>query len=315
MAVEAHPLFLNLDDVYQSRHLGVPFRDLLSEGVNLNDDQGDMSVAERGAGANMSVDIAGGSCWIAGDTNTATQPVYRLRNTGTLNVAISSNSSGLTRVDLVVARIRDSVFAGGSDSGAIEIVEGTPGSGAPTAPDSTLVLAEVTVVNGESAINTGDISDQRVAATVGGGTLDLNGDRPAARVFNSGGQSVGPTLNPVLFDSEDYDTDGMHSTSTNTGRLTAQTPGIYLVSFHGRLQAIDSGWWDTWISKNGSPVAYDRDAKSGATLELVSLSAQVELAANDYVEIGVSITGTAKNLERTSDYSPIFAAIWQRPLP
>lgn len=33
----------------------------------------------------------------------------------------------------------------------------------------------------------------------------------------------------LTFDSERWDTDGMHSTSTNTGRLTCVTSGLYLV--------------------------------------------------------------------------------------
>ena len=135
-------------------------------------------------------------------------------------------------------------------------------------------------------------------------------DRPRVRVYNSGSQTVAPSL-AVLFNSEDYDTDGMHSTSTNTGRLTAVTAGIYTAGFNGRLQAIAAGAHvDTWLEKNGTAIAYDRRAKSGGSLELVQIVTTVELAVDDYLTVGVAISTGSKSLERSSDYSPIFWANW-----
>jgi hypothetical protein len=54
-------------------------------------------------------------------------------------------------------------------------------------------------------------------------------DPPACSVFNTTTQNVGTTaFSVMLATSENYDNDGMHSTVSNTGRITAQTAGRYL---------------------------------------------------------------------------------------
>lgn len=54
-------------------------------------------------------------------------------------------------------------------------------------------------------------------------------DPPAASVYNSSSQTVAAnTLTVLTADSESFDNDSMHSTSTNTSRLTIQTAGRYL---------------------------------------------------------------------------------------
>lgn len=55
-------------------------------------------------------------------------------------------------------------------------------------------------------------------------------DPPACSAFNSGSQSVpDSTLTVLTADSENFDTDGMHSTVSSTSRITAQTAGRYLI--------------------------------------------------------------------------------------
>lgn len=54
-------------------------------------------------------------------------------------------------------------------------------------------------------------------------------DPPAASVYNSTTQAVGTgTISVMLANSENYDNNGMHSTVSNTGRITIQTAGRYL---------------------------------------------------------------------------------------
>jgi hypothetical protein len=61
---------------------------------------------------------------------------------------------------------------------------------------------------------------------------------PACSVFNSTSQNVGGNaISVMLANSENYDNNGMHSTVSNTGRITAQTAGRYqfvaTISFSG----------------------------------------------------------------------------------
>lgn len=61
---------------------------------------------------------------------------------------------------------------------------------------------------------------------------------PACRVFHSVTQSIPDAIDTSLvFDSESYDTDSMHSTSVNTGRITINTAGLYIISFAGGIAA------------------------------------------------------------------------------
>lgn len=58
----------------------------------------------------------------------------------------------------------------------------------------------------------------------GGGTIDKS-----CRLRKSAAQSIGVTRVALDFDVEDFDTDTMHSTVSNTSRITIQTPGKYLL--------------------------------------------------------------------------------------
>lgn len=92
----------------------------------------------------------------------------------------------------------------------------------------------------------------------------------------------------VTLDAEDYDTDGMHSTSSNTARLTATTAGLYLVSFQARLYYGGSSvnYGRTTIYKNGTATIAARQTilMTGSDACYTTVSALVALAATDYVQ-------------------------------
>src|SRR5881227_2212660 len=99
------PLFIGVNGQIGADELGLPYRDIMGEGVV---GATDLAVAQRAAGANMSVDVAAGAAWIDGDDDVNTQPTYRVRNDATVNVAIAGADASKPRVDRVVARVYDS---------------------------------------------------------------------------------------------------------------------------------------------------------------------------------------------------------------
>lgn len=128
-------------------------------------------VVQRGAGANMSVDVSSGKAFVRGTTSN----VYPVRSTATENAVIGNNSSGNPRIDAIVLYI-DLAASANSDSSNVAkllVVAGTPAA-SPTAPSDSdiqtavgasnpfLRLADVAVANGETQIDTADITDQRV---------------------------------------------------------------------------------------------------------------------------------------------------------
>lgn len=124
-----------------------------------------LKVSPRGAGANMSVDVASGSAVVQGSAG-PDQGKYLVNSTAVENVPISASpASGQSRIDILVARVRDSSVSGASDDWVLEVIDGTPTSGAPSAPTvpaSSLLLARVQVLGGSASIVSRDIRDRRV---------------------------------------------------------------------------------------------------------------------------------------------------------
>lgn len=122
----------------------------------------DFKVTQRGAGANMSVDIAAGQAYIDGDDETD-QGTYLCRSTAVENVAVTNNVSGSARIDRVVVQVNDPTAGGAAgDDFTVEVLAGTPGAGAPPAlPDSAISLATISVANGATSIVDANITDTR----------------------------------------------------------------------------------------------------------------------------------------------------------
>jgi hypothetical protein len=91
---------------------------------------GDYAVTQRGAGANMSVDVAAGDAWINGTTNSR-QGLYHVFNNGTVNVAPIAAANGTKpRVDQIILVANDSSVIGTTDIAELVVVEGTATTGA-----------------------------------------------------------------------------------------------------------------------------------------------------------------------------------------
>lgn len=135
------------------------------------------------ASPNMTVKVSPGVAVIQG-ASSALQGAYTYALDAVTNLTIGAAHASLTRVDRIAVRIRDSTFdtSGARDSGLV-VIAGTPGSGTPALPvDATYyTLALVTVVALDTAINTGDITDQRTNFAAAGGTIQCtSATRPAS---------------------------------------------------------------------------------------------------------------------------------------
>jgi hypothetical protein len=126
----------------------------------------DLKVTQRAAGVNMSVDVAGGLCFIEG-TETATQGAYCCRSDATpTNVAIAASSPTLPRIDIIVAKVQDAFYSGATNAWSIVAVTGTAAASptAPTAPVNSLILAQVSVAANATTVVNANITDKRVIA-------------------------------------------------------------------------------------------------------------------------------------------------------
>jgi hypothetical protein len=127
---------------------------------------GELLVAPRAAGGTMSVDVAAGRAVIAG-TDMALQGKYVGRLKNTVNVPLTAApGAGLTRIDLICARMIDATVVGGAvNAMTVETpVLGTAVSSnpaAPAVPASSIPLAQILVASGTAAITAGMITDRR----------------------------------------------------------------------------------------------------------------------------------------------------------
>lgn len=124
------------------------------------DAEGDFEVGVRGAGANMSVDVAGGLAVVDGGA----RGMYVVSSGGTVNVTVgAAPGAGESRIDLVVLLVSDEEYAGSDNEADVVIVAGTedPSPVAPAVPTGGLLLAEVLVEDDTVSIGSGAITDRR----------------------------------------------------------------------------------------------------------------------------------------------------------
>jgi hypothetical protein len=147
---------------------------------------------------------------------------------------------------------------------------------------------------------------------------DLNaavGNTPRVAVYNSIDQScTGTSYNTITFNSEAFDSHGMHSTVSNTSRLTIPSGwgGHWLVIASG---VITTGYLSITFLVNGvSRIVYAGaigTVGSGYS-EIGGASAILELDAGQYIEWSGYATGnlTLYGTASLGGISPYFAAKW-----
>lgn len=134
-------------------------------------------------------------------------------------------------------------------------------------------------------------------------------DAPACRVYNNSNFLVATsTLTAVTFNSERNDNAGIHSTSANTGRLTAPVDGFYWISANVSFASNATGFREVNLRLNGA-TNIGRDSKNAVNGSgtAFSFGALYKLAAGDYVEVVVfQNSGGNLNVDSASAYSPEF---------
>lgn len=149
-------------------HNAVDYRTMLGALVptSMVADTAALAVTERSGTANMSIDVAAGSVFVA-STRSVDEGVYHAYNDATINVPLSSADATNARIDRVLVQIRDQAQDAGltQNDARILVVEGTPAA-SPTAPAISVAdyveLAQVTVPASATSITDSDITDLRV---------------------------------------------------------------------------------------------------------------------------------------------------------
>jgi hypothetical protein len=150
---------------------------------------GEMAVS---VSSGLTVSIADGRCLIAGTEN-AYQGTYFCENRGAATVTLAGANPTNPRIDLIVGRVRDSIYSGvaASDGFALEAVTGTAAAtpAAPSTPANSIVLAQVLVGAGVTNLSAGNITDKRPLAR-----------RPGLQIFTDSASRTVQYPSPVLGD-------------------------------------------------------------------------------------------------------------------
>ncbi|SBW18555.1 hypothetical protein FDG2_0716 [Candidatus Protofrankia californiensis] len=137
--------------------------------------------------------------------------------------------------------------------------------------------------------------------------------RPACHVTNSAVQSIGNAADTVLtFDTETFDPRGIHSTSSNTGRITPNEQGLWLFAGGPSWAGNATNERVCYVGKNGAnPISGANLAAGNAAIRAFSVIAFASMnGSSDYVQLYV-FQNSGGSLNTSLTYgNPWFGGIW-----
>ena len=163
--------------------------------------------------------------------------------------------------------------------------------------------------------STGDVITAAIWNSDVVGDITFLANPPTCAVYNSAAISIpNAALTVVTFNSERFDTDTMHSTVSNTDRLTATTAGKYRIEANLSFALSAAGAVrQARLRINGvTEIAYHSHQPSGSHGSDMTIARKYQLAAGDYVQLLVyQDSGGALNLASATNYSPEFGMTWE----
>jgi|LakMenEpi03Aug12_release.lakeMendotaPanAssembly.Ray.scaffolds.fasta_scaffold349232_2 hypothetical protein len=218
------------------------------------------------------------------------------------NGVLLSRTNDYTATNGTTVTLIDATIAG-------DIIEIFANQTIPLSDTYSQTVANGKFINNTLTTTTGDIiyaSAANTPARLGIGSTDqvlkVSGGIPAwgaapsptavgVSVWKTGTMSLTSGAYTLFtFDGEYFDTDGFHSTTTNTGRLTVPTGlgGKYLISVNFRTASSSFTDIVCRISKNGNAIAhYEGQTPGNSAVQSFAWAVPWDLAAGDYVEFYV----------------------------
>jgi hypothetical protein len=183
-----------------------------------------------------------------------------------------------------------------------------------TVSDGKFINNTLTTTTGDIIYASGANTPARLAIGTSADVLTVSGGIPAwaapaastptfvgCFLTKSGNQSLANnTLTALTFDTEELDTDGFHSTVSNTSRITipAGKGGKYLIIGQVSFTANTTGLRNFKIIKNGGADGHDIEIPTSSVSNANGFAQQdiLDLVATDYIEIfAQQSSGTSLN--------------------
>lgn len=263
-----------------------------------------LRVHQRTAGANFTVEVEPGIGIVQGDS-VSDQGMYLIKNTAVASVTVPSPPGAGSRTHRIIAQINDKAHDGALAANTYSwtlVLQEDTGAGTPALPNSAMALCTIVVAAGTGSITDSLIADLRMPVDY----RDIYG-----LIQRSTGTNVPTvTLQSIPFTTETKDLWRMANLTTQNTRLTAPVAGVYAVHAHYR-----HNWTGTTqkveiqIAVNGTMWTGTNRLSTATDPDYYSVSAEIPLAVNDYVQLQVYHT-------RASDitvYDARFSARWVAP--
>jgi hypothetical protein len=200
-------------------------------------------------------------------------------------ITMSSTSSTTITVNSGLFAAGDIVTILNNNSGTCTITAGTATVSKPT--NATLALVQNAggvlyfTATGAATFMPFDVGNAATTASAVGVSLSNTGNYTIAT----------GAITALTFDSELFDTDSFHSTSTNTSRITIPSgkAGKYVISVVTYFDPNATGARATYIRKNGANINFVQGGytASGTLAAGQTISLTADLAVGDYIEAAV----------------------------
>jgi hypothetical protein len=213
------------------------------------------------------------------------------------------NGSKIKKKSIAGNRLRNNTITGTqvSESKLGKVPSATKADSATNATNATNATTATTATN---------IADRAV-------TPGKFGTIPATHVFHSTSQTLGNNATVVLaFDSEEFDTAGLHDPTTNNSRLTAPISGIYAITANIGFTGNNTGERIVRLRKNGTTtIQFDTENAVQGDTHFMGLSDLVQLSAGEYLEVTAtqSSGGNLNVFNCSGDACPVFTMDWVAP--
>ena len=289
MAIKTHLIDSNQAE-YTAEEFSVIQTLLMNEGVlNFNGNNTDWKVVQRGAGANMSVDIGLGAAFVSYLKNGVTWTVA-VKNNATINKAISSNISGSNRVDAVIIHLKQTEPNQLKNNvGEILVVTGSSPAALLDSEINTAVgdtnwyrLANITVPNAATQILTANIADTRNLLTVG-----------PFKIIQTDQVQAGLSANGVLINNETWLVDQSVDFTNRTVKPPTPAAGHWRLYFKSAVAFIEDELGNEYQLTVASAFYIGGDGSDGP----LTIGAGVTTTLNlnqvyNFSSISINATGT-----------------------
>lgn len=239
-------------------------------------------VVTQAGSPNMTVLVESGMASIPGQ-QAGTQGNYIVMNDAQVTLSIAAAHASLARFDIVVINIRDAFYSGANNDVQLQVITGTPASSpvAPTPPDNSITLAQITVGAGVSSITNANIADSRHFMAAAGGVISSRNEasRPTSAEIAEGQLAYSRDNDKLwLWDGTNYNQIHPGFTKISESILGSASASVTFSSIPSTFRQLEihavargsnaSGFVNTYMRFNSDSTAiydYEEDAAVGSS--------------------------------------------------